>query len=109
MIHLDITQTKIFFSDKIGKPPYNLEKIQQMKTIFLLKISELLLKQYNIVSSKKTQYLDILYEGIVFRYYLLISKEIFLLKKHSEKNKEICLQMEKKFMVVPKIVEALQR
>lgn len=75
--------------------------LQQMKNVFV-QISELLKKQYHIVSSLNSSYLDVLYKGIVFRYYLYLSKELSSLKGTN------FLQMQEKLHVVPKVVEALK-
>ncbi|XP_045463296.1 nucleolar protein 6-like [Harmonia axyridis] len=98
-----------------SKWPGDLNKLQHMKTAFLIHISDLLKKQFDIVSTVTPPYLDILFGGIVFRYALHLSKEIALLKRdvddngskvHNDNNSS--LDMEKKFIVVPKIVGALK-
>ncbi|XP_044744295.1 nucleolar protein 6-like isoform X2 [Coccinella septempunctata] len=96
VIQLD-PNSKEFKSSKI---------LKQKKTIFLVKISDLLKKKYNILSSIKPPYMDILFEGIVFRYSLYLSNEISL-KNEESGDMDIC-QMEKKFIVGPKIIEALK-
>lgn len=73
-------------------------------------------KQYNIVSSVKYPNLDIIYEGIVFRYNLYVSKEIALYRRleeetdSSEVNKDdgYSFELDKKLIVIPKIVGALK-
>ncbi|XP_045465928.1 nucleolar protein 6-like isoform X2 [Harmonia axyridis] len=89
---------------KLAYSPKNMDKssiLQQMKNVFV-QISELLKKQYHIVSSLNSSYLDVLHKGIVFRYYLYLPKELSSLKGTN------FLQMQEKLHVVPKVVEALK-
>ncbi|XP_044746051.1 nucleolar protein 6-like [Coccinella septempunctata] len=98
-----------------SKWPGDLNELRQKKIEFLKLISSLLKKQYNIVSSVQPPYLEIVYEGFVFRYNLYVSKEIALLKRQDDSNSSIMTQnidvgveMEKNLILVPKIVGALK-
>lgn len=104
------------FTAHSSKWPGTLTEIHDKKRQFLELFSSLLEKQYNIVSSVKYPNLDIIYEGIVFRYNLYVSKEIALYRRleeetdSSEVNKDdgYSFELDKKLIVIPKIVGALK-
>ncbi|KAL3286351.1 hypothetical protein HHI36_000859 [Cryptolaemus montrouzieri] len=106
--HIILKEKKLHAAPKYVKPiecaihlehsskwPGELNALQKMKTLFYLEISKMLLTKYKITSSVKPSYMDVLYEGIVFRYTLYLSKEIALLKRE-------------KLGVLPKIIGALK-
>ncbi|EFA06414.1 nucleolar protein 6 [Tribolium castaneum] len=69
-----------------SKWPKNLTAIRHMKTAFYLEIAKQLDKKHKIVASVKPEFLDVLYEGYVFRYRLYLPREVGLLKRESTNN-----------------------
>lgn len=85
-----------------------------MKCEFYIRLSELLENEYDILSSVTLDYLDIFYEGVVFRFRLFVPKELVLLKKTvdnegvvSYKDNEESLELEREMEILPKITSAL--
>ncbi|KAK9869244.1 hypothetical protein WA026_002994 [Henosepilachna vigintioctopunctata] len=98
-----------------SKWPTDLDALHHMKILLYLEISKLLFKNYKIVSSVKPSFIDVLYDGTIFRYTLFVSKEVGLLKKSVKANgaliyrdTEKSLELEKKFTILPKIIGALK-
>lgn len=86
-----------------------------MKTAFYLEMAKLLTKNHNILSSVKLDFLDIFYEGFVFRYHLYLPREIGLLKKELINNGVTVYKesleskaMEQKLDILPKVTGALK-
>lgn len=86
-----------------------------MKTAFYLKISELLQKQFRIKCNVKNEFLDVYYQGYVFRYYIYHPKETIFLKKHinpegliAYKDTPDSITLEMNFNISPKLNSALR-
>lgn len=98
-----------------SKWPNNLEALRHIKTAFYLEISKMLSEHHQIISQVTSQFLEVFFEGFVFRYILNVPKEIGLLKKKAAENGVTCFRdsrksiaMERTFNVLPKIVGALK-
>lgn len=85
-----------------------------MLTEFYFEISRLLKEDYKIVSSVTPDYIDVFYEGFVFRLRLFQPKEISLLKKYVNEEGAVAykdtpesLELERKLDILPKIIGAL--
>lgn len=98
-----------------SKWPNNLEALRHIKTAFYLEISKKLYDHHQIISHVTADYLEVYFEGIVFRYLLNVPKEIGLIKKQAAENGLTCFResresiiMEKKLNVLPKVIGALK-
>ncbi|CAG9764718.1 unnamed protein product [Ceutorhynchus assimilis] len=98
-----------------SKWPNNLEAIQHVKTSFYLEISKMLQDNHNIISHVTREYLEVFYEGLVFRYRLFVPKEIGLLKKAITETGELKYtenakseQLEKSLGILPKVNATLK-
>lgn len=98
-----------------SKWPNNLEALCHIKTAFYLEISQKLNEQHQIISHVYTDFLEVYFEGFVFRCLLNVPKEIGLIKKRDEENgltffrdsKESAI-MEQKLNILPKVIGALK-
>ena len=67
--------------------PDDVDAIRQTKAAFFLRLSEALRENYNIFSSvsrpEPQSYMDVCYEGYVFRLWMVQQRELHLLKKQS--------------------------
>lgn len=97
-----------------SKWPDDLEAIRHLKTAFLLKISKLLWSS-NIKTNVAREYLDVFYNGLIFRYTIYHPKEIALLKRSvnnegviSYKDNKESITMEIEFNIAPKVFGALK-
>lgn len=91
-----------------------MQAIRNIKTAFYLKIADLLDKQ-QILSSVTPDYLDIYYEGLLFRYRIYHPKEVSFLKKDATTDGIVVYRETKESMdleaalnVLPKIQGALK-
>ncbi|KAI4467643.1 nucleolar rna-associated protein [Holotrichia oblita] len=94
--------------------PDDVNVLRCMKCEFYIRLSELLESECNIISSVTLDYLDIFYEGLVFRIRLFVPKELMLLKKIvdnegivSYKDNEESLKLERELEILPKVTSAL--
>ncbi|KRT80862.1 hypothetical protein AMK59_5943 [Oryctes borbonicus] len=94
--------------------PDDVSTLQCMKCEFYIRLSELLESEHNIISSVTLDYLDVFYEGLVFRFRLFVPKELVLLKKMvdsegvtSYKDNEESLKLERDMDILPKVTSAL--
>lgn len=97
-----------------GKWPDTVEAIQKIKTAFYIKISELLQRQYKVISSPTEQFLDVLQGGFVFRIEVAHVKELGLLKEGRSKLGHLVLKdnkasiaLEKRTVALPRLTSAL--
>lgn len=97
-----------------SKWPDDLTAMRHIKTAFLLKIAELLRNQH-VKTDVTREYLDVFYEGVVFRYRIYHPKEVALLKRsvndgglasYKDNKESVALEME--LDVKPKIFGALK-
>ncbi|XP_074602146.1 nucleolar protein 6 Mat89Ba [Brevipalpus obovatus] len=71
----------VFGMEASGKWPNELEAFRKTKTAFYIEMSEQLAKQYGIKSKVNPNYLDALYDEVVFRVQLSCNKELTLLRQ----------------------------
>lgn len=97
-----------------SKWPNDLQATRYIKTAFLLKISELL-QPLNVKTNLTSEYLDVFYKGLVFRYSIFHTKEIALLKRSvneqgvvSYKENKESAALERELDIGPKICSALK-
>lgn len=98
-----------------SKWPNNLEAIRCIKAAFYLKIAELFKKQFQIKCSVKSEFLDVFYQGYVFRYSIYHPKEAIFLKKHVNpdglvvyKDTPESISLEMSLNISPKLNSALR-
>ncbi|XP_066258902.1 nucleolar protein 6 [Euwallacea similis] len=98
-----------------SKWPNNLEAVRHIKTFIYLEISKMLLNRHQIVSTVTKDYLEVLYQGLVFHYTLYVVKEVALMKKELSQNgstayvnNQLSLVYEKRLNVLPKVNAALK-
>ncbi|XP_072386893.1 nucleolar protein 6 [Diabrotica undecimpunctata] len=98
-----------------SKWPNDLQALRHIKTSFYLEIAKLLKDNHGLLTHPTPGYLDVFYQGIVFRYRLFVSKEVGLVKKiHSEggltsyKDSLESYNMEMSLSLVPKIIGGLR-
>lgn len=97
-----------------SKWPNDYKALCNLKTAFYIEISKQLLKTHDIKSNPKPEFLDILYNGLIFRLTIFHPKQIIELKKcindagviSYEENEESIAQ-EQKYVILPKIMGAL--
>uniref|UniRef100_A0A6P7G4V1 Nucleolar protein 6 n=1 Tax=Diabrotica virgifera virgifera TaxID=50390 RepID=A0A6P7G4V1_DIAVI len=101
--------------EQSSKWPNDLQALRDIKTIFYLDIAKLLKDNHGLLTHPTPGYLDVFYQGVVFRYRLFVSKEVGLVKKiHSEsgvtsyKESLESYNMEMSLSVVPKIIGGLR-
>nr|CAH7712161.1 unnamed protein product [Callosobruchus chinensis] len=98
-----------------SKWPSDLKALKFLKTAFYLEIAKMLQNEHQIIAHATPEFIDVLYEGVVFRYLLHIPKELVLLKRaatetdptSSKASHEIDL-LERRLTVLPKIVGGLK-
>ncbi|XP_044728084.1 nucleolar protein 6 [Chrysoperla carnea] len=99
-----------------GKWPQDLQALRHLKAAFYLKIAKQLETGHKIKCFVHTKYLDVVHDDWVFRLYLLITKEIGLMKKIVDtdeaglvkyRDTEESLQMERQLIHLPKLTSAL--
>ncbi|KAJ8928394.1 hypothetical protein NQ314_019059 [Rhamnusium bicolor] len=98
-----------------SKWPSDLEALCHIKTSFYLEISKMLKKDHKIISHVTPDFIDVFFEGLVFRYRLSIPKEIALMKKMSTETGLTCYReslesahMETSLNIMPKVMGALK-
>ncbi|VEN62255.1 unnamed protein product [Callosobruchus maculatus] len=98
-----------------SKWPSDLKALQFLKTAFYLEIAKMLQSEHKIVTHATPGFIDILYEGVVFRYLLHIPKELVLLKRSTTETEATSWKasadielLERRLTVLPKIVGALK-
>nr|XP_023013750.1 nucleolar protein 6 [Leptinotarsa decemlineata] len=98
-----------------SKWPNDLDALRAIKASFYLEMSKILNKEHVIISQPTADFIDVLYEGLVFRYRLYVPREIGLLKKVAAENGLICFreseesfEIEKILRIMPRIVGALK-
>ncbi|CAH0552232.1 unnamed protein product [Brassicogethes aeneus] len=67
-----------------SKWPNDLKGIKYIKTAFYMEMAKTLEKKYGILTNITKEYLEVFYEGLVFRYKIYLPKEIGLLKRSME-------------------------
>lgn len=104
----------LIFTGIHSKWPNDLEAVRNVKTAFYLKIAELLDEQ-RIISRVNPNYLDIYYEGLLFRYRIYHPKEVSLLKKGTTtdgivvyRDTKESMDLEEELNIRPKIQGALK-
>ncbi|XP_039437827.1 nucleolar protein 6 [Culex pipiens pallens] len=102
-----------------GKWPEQLEAIRRLKTAFYLKIAEALRMYKNasvkVVPQASSQFLDVLYEGYLFRFHIVHQREINLLREYLSENKitklyrdsDRSIQLEMRATILPKLTSIL--
>lgn len=102
-----------------GKWPEQLEAIRRLKTAFYLKIAEYLrMYQDNsviLIPQASAQFLNVLYEGYLFRFHIVHQREINLLREYLSENKVTKLyrdsarsvQLEMRATILPKLTSIL--
>ncbi|XP_060535133.1 nucleolar protein 6 isoform X3 [Cylas formicarius] len=98
-----------------SKWPNDLEGIRHIKTQFYLEIASMLQNSHNIVCHVTKNYLEVLYEGFIFRYKLYVPKEVSMIKKQVTEDgltrfvdTPESLNIEKNLNVLPKVNMALK-
>ncbi|XP_066143685.1 nucleolar protein 6 isoform X2 [Euwallacea fornicatus] len=98
-----------------SKWPNSLQAVHHIKTSIYLEISKMLLNRHQIASTVTKDYLEVFYQGLVFRYTLYVAKEVALMKKELSENggtayvdNQISLAYQKRLNVLPKINAALK-
>nr|CAI5842983.1 unnamed protein product [Callosobruchus analis] len=97
-----------------SKWPSDLKALQFLKTAFYLEIAKILHSEHKIIAHATPDFIDVLYEGVVFRYFLHIPKELVLLKRSaetaltSEKTPHEIDLLEQRLKLLPKMVGALK-
>ncbi|PIK61546.1 hypothetical protein BSL78_01559 [Apostichopus japonicus] len=92
-----------------GKWPDSVDAIQNIKTAFYIKISELLKKQFKIPSVPTEKFLDILQGGFAFRIEVAHVKELGLLKESRSNLGHLVLQENEASVVLEKRTVSLPR
>ncbi|KAJ8985714.1 hypothetical protein NQ317_014364 [Molorchus minor] len=97
-----------------SKWPNDLEALHHIKTSFYLEISRNL-QSHKIISHVTPEFLDVFFQGLVFRYRLYVPKEVTLVKKSITENGITSFRdslhsfnLENVLNVTPKIVGALK-
>lgn len=92
-----------------SKWPDEVEAIQQIKTAFYIKMSELIGRDHSVVSSPTFSHLDILKDGFVFRIKIVHPWEIALRKTAVKKgeSKQDLLEMERDLIILPILSSSL--
>uniref|UniRef100_A0A1Q3EZ99 Nucleolar protein 6 n=1 Tax=Culex tarsalis TaxID=7177 RepID=A0A1Q3EZ99_CULTA len=102
-----------------GKWPEQLEAIRRLKTAFYLKIAEALRMHEDgavvLVPQASAHFLDVLYEGFLFRFHIVHQREINLLREYLSENKITKLyrdsarsiQLEMRATILPKLTSIL--
>lgn len=102
-----------------GKWPEQLEAIRRLKTAFYLKIAEALRMHedgaVSLVPQASEKWLDVLYEGFLFRFHIVHQREINLLREYLSENKITKLyrdsarsiQLEMRATILPKLTGIL--
>lgn len=110
----NITLLQYLFLGKSSGWPDDVNVLRCMKCEFYIRLSELLESECNIISTVTLDYLDIFYEGLVFRIRLFVPKELMLLKKIvdnegiiSYKDNKESVKLERELEILPKITSAL--
>lgn len=97
-----------------SKWPNDLNALRSIITEFYFEIAVLLKQNFNMLAKVKSNHIDILYEGVLFRLRLYQPKEILLLKKHtneegttSYKETVESTELEKTLHIIPSLIGAL--
>ena len=78
-----------------GKWPNDLQALEKARTLYYLDLSEALFSQLSIYSKPSLQYLDVFFEGLVFRIHLDLTKTINLMMyKVNDKTKQLKVESE---------------
>ncbi|KAJ8917111.1 hypothetical protein NQ315_012601 [Exocentrus adspersus] len=98
-----------------SKWPSTLQALRHVKTAFYLEISVSLQTSHGIISHATPDFLDVYFEGVVFRYRLFIPKELALVKKETTDTGLVCykesqdsFEMETSLSILPRIAGALK-
>lgn len=98
-----------------SKWPNDLEAVRHIKTSFYLEISDMLKDSHNIISRVSRDYLEVFYQGLVFRYRLYVAKEVALMKKDVTSTGSTAYttnadseEYEKTLNILPKVIGALK-
>eukprot|EP00300_Choanocystis_sp_HF-7_P004933 c1378_g1_i1.p1 GENE.c1378_g1_i1~~c1378_g1_i1.p1 ORF type:complete len:1088 (+),score=243.10 c1378_g1_i1:1-3264(+) len=84
--------------------PTDVQAIQKLKTAFYLKLRKLLQQEHGITSTPSHNFLDVLFEGFVFRVRLHYHKEVYLWSQSSAK---LAGQLQTAFSLIPNLSHRL--
>lgn len=98
-----------------SKWPNDLDAVRHIKTSFYLEISNMLKDSHNIISRPSRDYLEVFYQGLVFRYRLYVPKEVAMMKKDLTDTGSTAYttnadseEYEKTLNILPKVIGALK-
>ncbi|CAH1153543.1 unnamed protein product [Phaedon cochleariae] len=97
-----------------SKWPNNLQALRGVRLSFFITVSKLLQNQYNILSNIMEDFMDVYYNGLVFRFRFHTPKEIALVKKFTDGDgitrfvESTESQALERWHIMPKVVSALK-
>ncbi|XP_002731732.1 nucleolar protein 6, partial [Saccoglossus kowalevskii] len=100
--------------ERSGKWPDDLLAIQRIKAAFHIRLSQMLHKEYKVVTAATDKFVDAFVDGFVFRIHVAYPREVVLLKQETTpqgllqlRDTTQSLELEKETISLPKLTSAL--